>query len=118
MMDARLMWMHQSALERRGAVALARLGWHAFPVDDATRVRQRMPAHRPSLVISLGMLSSSYRSFPFVTPFTFRPSSASFISFSIAARGSGRKSKLSDSTGCSRRVLIRSMGRRQSRHVS
>ena len=43
MMEARLMWTHQNALERRGAVALARLGWHAFPVDDATRVRQRMP---------------------------------------------------------------------------
>jgi hypothetical protein len=41
MMDARLMWTHQSALERRGAVASARLGGHAFPVDDATRVRQR-----------------------------------------------------------------------------
>jgi len=73
MMEARLMWTHQKALERRGAVALARLGGHAFPVDDATRVRQRMPAHRPSLVISLGMLSSSYRSLPFRYPFYVSP---------------------------------------------
>jgi hypothetical protein len=37
MMDARLVWTHRSALERRGVVALARLGGHACPVDCDAR---------------------------------------------------------------------------------
>jgi hypothetical protein len=48
MMAARLMWTHQSALERRGAVALARLGGHAFPVDcDARAPAYACPPSEP-----------------------------------------------------------------------
>jgi hypothetical protein len=59
-MDARLMWTHQSALERQGVVALARLGGHAFPCGRCDARAPALPAHRLSLLISLGMLISPY----------------------------------------------------------